>query len=111
MTGAAEPKLQHVYSGGPAERAGLAGGDIVVAIDGLRVTAESLRKLLGRRRAGETVTVHAFRRDELIIAELVLEAAPQDTCWLALTAVIDDDTRARRDAWLGITKADPEPAL
>ena len=102
VTGAAEPKLQHVYSGGPAERAGLAGGDIVVAIDGLRATAESLRKLLGRRRAGETATVHAFRRDELIIAELVLETAPQDTCWLALTAVIDDDARARRDAWLGI---------
>jgi predicted metalloprotease with PDZ domain len=102
VTGTVEPRLQHVFTGGPAERAGLAGGDVVVAVDGLRASAESIRKLLARRRAGEVVTVHAFRRDELIAAELVLEAAPQDTCWLTLAASIDDATRMRRDAWLGI---------
>ena len=72
------------------------------AIDGLRASADAIKKLLGRRRAGETITVHAFRRDELVVAELALEAAPEDTCWLTLAAVVDDDTRARRDAWLGI---------
>jgi len=103
LSGTAEPKLQHVFSGGPAERAGLAGGDVVVAIDGLRASAESIAKVLARRRAGDAVTVHAFRRDEMIVVELVLEAAPQDTCWLTLAATIDDATRARRDAWLGIS--------
>ena len=102
VTGTAEPRLQHVFSGGPAERAGLAGGDVVVAIDGLRASADAIKKLLGRRRAGETIAVHAFRRDELVVAELALEAAPEDTCWLTLAAVVDDDTRARRNAWLGI---------
>ena len=105
VAGTAEPRLQYVFTGGPAERAGLAGGDVVVAIDGLRASAESIRKLLARRRAGDAVTVHAFRRDELIAAELVLEAAPQDTCWLALAASIDDATRVRRDAWLGIASS------
>ena len=107
VAGTTEPRLQHVFTGGPAERAGLAGGDVVVAIDGLRASAESIRKLLAGRRPGDAVTVHAFRRDELIAAELVLEAAPPDTCWLTLVAPIDDATRERRDAWLGIT---PSPA-
>src|SRR5512143_2134082 len=102
VTGTGEPRLQHVFSGGPAERAGLAGGDVVVAVDGLRASAESIGKLLARRRPGETVSVHAFRRDELIVAELRLEAAPHDVCWLTLAAAIDEATRAKRDAWLGI---------
>jgi predicted metalloprotease with PDZ domain len=102
LTGDTEPKLHHVYNGGPAERAGLAGGDLLIAIDGLRATAESIRRVLERRRAGETLTVHAFRRDELILTKLTLDAAPRDTCWLTLTATIDGVVRARRDAWLGI---------
>ena len=101
-----EPKLAHVYSGGPAERAGLAGGDVLVAIGGLRASPDGLRRLLQRRRAGEMLTVHAFRRDELFATTLTLEEAPKDTCWLALTGLLDADVRARRDAWLGITRAD-----
>jgi predicted metalloprotease with PDZ domain len=98
---AAEPKVHHVYRGGPAERAGLAGGDILIAIDGLRASAESVRRLLERHRPRETLTVHAFRRDELIVTQLTLESAPLDTCWLTMPATIDADVRARRDAWLG----------
>ncbi len=104
-----EAKLQHVYSGGPAERAGLAGGDMIVAIDGLRASPESIRRLLQRRLAGETLAVHAFRRDELFTTTLTLAEAPRDTCWLTLTAAIDADIRARRDAWLGIVTTTASP--
>ena len=100
VTGSSEARLQHVYAGGPAERAGLAAGDIVVAIDGLRATTDSVRHLLTRRRAGDTLPVHAFRRDELRVTELTLAEAPRDTCWLTLAAKLDADVRARRDAWL-----------
>ncbi len=103
LAAGAEAKLQQVYTGGPAEHAGLAGGDIVVALDGLRATSEAIRRLLRRRQAGESLTVHAFRRDELFTTALTLAEAPRDTCWLTLTATIADDVRARRDAWLGIT--------
>lgn len=102
VTGTAEPKLQHVFNGGPAESAGLAGGDSIVAIDGLRVSADAIDKLLGRHHAGDTLTVHAFRRDELIVTQVMLAAAPRDTCWLTLDATIDTEVRTRRDAWLGI---------
>ena len=101
LTGGAEATLQHVFPDGPAERAGLAAGDIVVAIEGLRASVEAIEKLLRRRRVGETLAVHAFRRDELIAAALTLASAPDDTCWLSVDAAADDPTRARRAAWLG----------
>ncbi len=56
------------------------------------------------------MTVHAFRRDELVVAELVLEAAPQDTCWLTLAAASTTTTRARRNAWLGMYRSSPASA-
>jgi len=101
LTGRTEPTLQHVFRGGPAERAGLAAGDRVVAIDGLRMSAGAIEKLLCRRRSGETLAVHAFRRDELITTDLTLAPAPDDTCWLSLEATVDEATRVRRIAWLG----------
>ena len=101
LVGGAEPVLQHVFNGGPAEQAGLAGGDSIVAIDGLRMSVAAIEKLLRRRRPGESVAVHAFRRDELITTELTLAPAPDDTCWLALDTTIDESTHARRMAWLG----------
>jgi len=101
LVGGAEATLQHVFPDGPAERAGFAAGDIVVAIDGLRASVSAIEKLLRRRRAGEMLTVHAFRRDELIAASLTLANAPEDTCWLSIDPAADDVTRARRAAWLG----------
>jgi predicted metalloprotease with PDZ domain len=45
----------------------------------LRVTASNLDALLQRYRHGDAVTVHAFRRDELMSFRAVLqpESAPQ----------------------------------
>ncbi len=61
-------KLTQVHEGGAAHRAGLSAGDVLVAIDGLRVSGapSSVDGLLARYKVGETVTVHAFRRDELM---------------------------------------------
>ena len=97
----ANATLQHVFSGGPAEHAGLAAGDVIVAIDGLRAAPDTIEKLLRRRRSGEALTVHAFRRDELIVTALTLGDAPHDVCWLSLDAAVDDETRSRRAVWLG----------
>ncbi len=74
-------KLGSVHEGGAAHRAGLSAGDVLVAIDGLRVTAGNLDTLLQRYRVGDPIEVHVFRRDELMRFELVLQAdaAPQFT--------------------------------
>jgi predicted metalloprotease with PDZ domain len=65
----AEPgtlKLATVHEHGPAHRAGLSAGDLIVAADHLRITDEaSLNRLLDRHRPGDRVVMHVFRRDEL----------------------------------------------
>ena len=101
LAAGAEPRLKHVLTDGPAERAGLAAGDTLVAIDGIRATAESLERTLKFGRADEVISVQAFRRDELMKFSVELEDAPRDTCWLALADDAEPDARARRSAWLG----------
>jgi len=95
-----DSKLANVYEGGAAHRAGLSAGDVLVAIDGLRVTAGNVDILLNRLNIGDTVTIHAFRRDELLCVEAVLAAddAPQ----MNLTAEMKPAAAARlRAGWLG----------
>ena len=68
-------KLTHVLDGGGAQAVGLSAGDTIVAVNALRVTQASIDTQLARLRVGATVTVHAFRRDELISRKLRLSAA------------------------------------
>jgi predicted metalloprotease with PDZ domain len=93
-------KLQHVYSGGAAERAGLAANDVLVAIDGIRASADAINALVTRRSPGERIPVHAFRRDELVSVDVELLAAPLDTCHLALRTDAPERAVALRKAWL-----------
>jgi len=67
--------VSHVLAGAPAHRAGLNAGDELVALDGVRVTPETLPLRLAERRAGERVPVTVFRRDELVTLELEVEMA------------------------------------
>ncbi|MEP6657929.1 MAG: PDZ domain-containing protein, partial [Betaproteobacteria bacterium] len=101
LAAGSEPRLQHVYRGGPAECAGLAAGDVLVAIDGLRASEHALEKLCVQHAPGDVIGVHAFRRDELRTLACTLTAAPHDTCWLVLGPAVGDEVGARRAAWLG----------
>jgi len=94
-------KLQHVYSGSPAERAGLAPGDQLVAVDGLKLSSDALATLLERRATGERIQVHAFRHDELRTFDVELAAAPLDTCYLTLSENATPAMLRRRAEWLG----------
>ena len=69
-----ECKLASVYEGGAAHEAGLSAGDVLVAMDDLRITSSTIDTLLQRYRAGDEVTLHAFRRDELMSFVLTLRA-------------------------------------
>ena len=97
---AGDLRLQHVFTGGPAERAGLAANDVLVAFDGLRASTESLDSLLSDRATGEHVTVHAFRRDELMSFDLQLAGAPLDTCYLTLRPAAPAEADTLRRGWL-----------
>jgi len=93
-----EVVLSHVFDDGAAREAGLAAGDAVVAVDGLRPGRGGLDAMLAKRRAGETVTIHAFRGDELMSFDVRLKAAPVDTCVLSELAGAGARPLAR---WLG----------
>ncbi|MCU6435152.1 PDZ domain-containing protein [Undibacterium sp. Jales W-56] len=71
-------KLANVHEGRAAHRAGLSAGDILIAVNGLRVTAadaaDGLSNALSRYAVGETVQLHAFRRDELLVVQAKLQA-------------------------------------
>ena len=98
--GGMDAKLAQVFDGGAAQRAGLAAGDIIVAVDNLRVGRANLDSLLAAYEPGDAVTLHAFRRDELMTFDVVLQAPPPDTCVLTLLEGIDDAVRTLRAGWL-----------
>jgi len=97
----ADQKLAAVVRTGAAARAGLSANDVLVAVAGLKATSERIATLLARCAPGETITVAAFRRDELMTFEVALDAPPADTCWLAIDPDADAAAVARRTAWLG----------
>jgi len=94
-------ELTAVLEGGPAQRAGLNPGDVLIAVDRLKVNERNLRRRLTRFEAGERVTASVFRGDELVEVGLVLRVAPLDTCYLALEERPAPQAAERRRAWLG----------
>ncbi len=53
-------KLATVYSQGAAQAAGLCAGDILLAIDGLRVTPTSIDRQLARHQPGDSIKGERF---------------------------------------------------
>jgi predicted metalloprotease with PDZ domain len=94
-------RLTQVLSGGAAQEAGLAPGDLLVAVAGERVTATNIGGLL-RRMRGEAIALHYFRRDRLARTLLPLLPAPADTCdlWLLPQDELEADVLVRRESWL-----------
>lgn len=95
--------LEQVFDGGAAQSAGLAAGDAVVAVDGLRVNGATLDKRVRSYPVGSIVMVTAFRRDELMTFNVALQAQPATTCVLTTqnepAAAVE-----RRAAWLQANK-------
>lgn len=97
----ADAVLAAVFTGSAAQRAGLSAGDTIVAVDGLRAARDNLDALIGRVPEGARVTVHAFRRDELMTFEVHPRAPTSDTCELSLLLDVPKEALRRRAAWLG----------
>lgn len=103
-------RLQILLENGDLQRAGLSAGDVIVAVNDLKATKDNLAGLLAPFSVGDSIAVHAFRRDELMRFEVTLSAPKADTFYLEL----DEDTPAlqRRQAWLQLPMpANAEPFL
>ena len=71
-------QILEVVPGGPAAKAGLSSGDIVIRIDGKDVAQErDLSRALSRHAPGETVGLTILRGGETTSKELVLGTPPQ----------------------------------
>ena len=89
-------KLASVHEGGAAHAAGLSAGDLLVAIDGLRVTPANLEALLARYRVGSRIAVHAFRRDELMTFTVQLQGDRAPAVTLAIAPADKKGTGIKR---------------
>lgn len=94
------PKIAVVFDGGAAQLAGLAAGDVIVAVDGIRATASNLHELIASQDIGSSIELYAFRRDELMLFDLPTLRAVDDTCELWLEQSVDADLLAKCDQWL-----------
>jgi predicted metalloprotease with PDZ domain len=92
-------KLRVLYEQGIAMQAGLAPDDVIIALDKLKVTASNLDSLLASYAPGDTVTLDAFRDDELMTVEVPLEPSAPD---FAVLDLADDGLTPAGRAWLHV---------
>jgi predicted metalloprotease with PDZ domain len=89
-------ELVSVYHGGTAHLAGLSTGDIVIAIDGIKVDAASIESCISQYKVADEITIHAFRRDELMVHNVKLPPAEKNTCQL----IASDSLESAQVKWL-----------
>ena len=94
-------RVGRVVAGGTAELAGVAPGDEIVAIDGVRVRTVELNASLARAAPGDVLRLTLARGDELIEREGHWQAAARQKCLLIASQEADRDSLTRRIAWLG----------
>ena len=95
-------KFINVLDDGPAQKAGISAEDIGIALNGLKIDKNNFEKLLSGYQPGDTVTLHAFRRDELMEFSVKLAELPKTTCYFALDPEANEAKLANRDKWLSI---------
>ena len=92
-------KLTAVMDDGPAMQAGLSAGDILIALDGIRVSASNLDRLLEAKTIGKTAEVYAFRRDELMRFEVPMRPSAPNSCYLWLQQDMTQEQQSGQQSW------------
>lgn len=120
--GDAEARLVDVLRGSAAAKAGLKVGDVIVAVDGARVTSASLAGVIAKRKPKTTAELLLFRDDQAltrivtmgtrrIVEEPSVRPSFRDVRWrLADLKRTTDLQRATRARWLRTTGKTPQPA-
>ena len=80
LIGTADGSGQAVFPGSPAEAAGLQSGDIIVAVDGEQLTADTdLPTLILPHAPGDTITLRVLRDSSARDVEITLGELPDDS--------------------------------
>lgn len=97
--GAGLARVAHVLDNGPAQRAGIAPDDRLIAVDDIEIGGPFAR-LLARYPAGALLRVHLFRADTLQERRVTLAGDAAPAWQLAVDTTADAQSHARRAAWL-----------
>jgi predicted metalloprotease with PDZ domain len=87
--------------GGPAMTAGLYANDQLVALDGFRLDAASLKERLAARRPGDKAAFTIFRRDELRLVEVTLGDKPVEKFKITPAPDATPTQQSAYQSWLG----------
>jgi predicted metalloprotease with PDZ domain len=98
----ADCRVQSIYDGTPAQAAGISAGDLLVALDGLRITPANFDRLLARYAPGDEVELLTFRRDELQRFAVTLAKAPPVKYLLSTEPRVAAAARRLKTGWLGV---------
>jgi len=96
-----DTRIATVYEHSPAQQAGLSAGDVLIAIDGLKLNGGGLDAMLERRQPGDHIQVHAFRRDELMCFDVELASPTADSVKLTRQSKAPASAMQLRKGWLG----------
>lgn len=78
-------QLTHVYHNDAAHQAGLMVGDILLALDGRRITSTNFTQLLQRYASDSTVKIDFFRKDRLLQCSLTLQRSNREVAVLRIS--------------------------
>jgi predicted metalloprotease with PDZ domain len=94
--------IKFVEAGSPAGVAGIDAGDELLAIDAIRVTAESLSDRLKDYKVGDTIQVTVFHQDELRTLPVKL-AQPRPSRYQLVPVESPSDAQKQMfSGWLGV---------
>ncbi len=91
-------KVQVVYEGGAIQQAGIASGDIIIAVNKLKANKETFLPLLATYSPGDRVILDVFRRDELMTFTITLQMPAENTYFL--TTIDNPEKLLLRHSWL-----------
>lgn len=103
-------RIRHVLRDGPGDRAGLAPGDEVIAINGVKLTYSQLEKSLRRTPPGTPVDLAVFRRGYLRHLEATTGKSPPEKYAFSPVENPTDLERRVYEAWIGAPWTPAPPA-
>ncbi|MBT3613626.1 MAG: M61 family metallopeptidase [Thiotrichales bacterium] len=67
-------EVRTVRNDSPIQQAGVSAGDTIIAIDHIQASIKSAKMTLKYKQIGDSITIHLFRRDELMELKVVVAA-------------------------------------
>ena len=99
--------LKNVFTDSPAMNAGLSAGDVIIAIDHIEAQYTNFFDLISSKPPGSTITVHAFRRDELMVFDVILSSPPKTVAYFTKKDSASPQDVLRKYAWLEAKGLEP----